>query len=258
MSTTLLIDADTLVYKVAHVSQREYQWPDCDAPSVALNDEADVVEAVDREISWACRTLDTSEVIVCLSCPTVEGWRRAILPAYKAQRNEGTRPHYFAFIREYLEKAYPTYRRDTLEADDIMGILSTSPSLVKGRKVIVSIDKDMETIPGFLFNPNKDTRKPRLVSEAQADYRHLFQTLVGDTTDNYKGCPGVGPVKATATLDAGGPATAWQRVVNAFVMRGLTEADALLQARVARICRHTDYDFKRKEVILWKPATTPV
>ena len=34
---------------------------------------------------------------------------------------------------------------------------------------------------------------------------------------------------------------------------GKTEEDALQMARVARICRFEDYDFKNNMVILWGP-----
>ena len=68
-------------------------------------------------------------------------------------------------------------------------------------------------------------------------------------------CPGVGPVKAEECLAEakiyGGPY--WSAVVATYENKGLTEEDALVQARVARICRADDYDFKNKEVRLWNP-----
>jgi hypothetical protein len=44
----------------------------------------------------------------------------------------------------------------------------------------------------------------------------------------------------------------WEAVVAAFEKAKLTEADALVQAQVARICRASDYDFKTKKVKLWQ------
>jgi DNA polymerase I len=38
------------------------------------------------------------------------------------------------------------------------------------------------------------------------------------------------------------------------VKEGLTEDDALLQARLARILRADEYDFKAKRPILWEPT----
>lgn len=136
----------------------------------------------------------------------------------------------------------------TVWHNGIMGILSTHPKLVPGKRIIVSEDKDLQTIPGWIWNPAKDA-KPRYISEEQADYFHLYQTLVGDTTDGYKGCPGIGKTKAPGILQEGG----WEAVRSAYARKGLTEEDALLQARVARICRASDYDFKKQEVILWNP-----
>jgi DNA polymerase-1 len=43
-------------------------------------------------------------------------------------------------------------------------------------------------------------------------------------------------------------------VVSLYAKAGLTEADALRQARLARILRWTDWDNKKKEPILWTPS----
>ena len=45
----------------------------------------------------------------------------------------------------------------------------------------------------------------------------------------------------------------WQSVIDAYKSKGYTEEDALRNARMARILRAEDYDFKNKEVKLWKP-----
>tara|TARA_R100000700_G_C3130555_1_gene115965 strand:- start:592 stop:885 length:294 start_codon:yes stop_codon:yes gene_type:complete len=95
-----------------------------------------------------------------------------------------------------------------------------------------------------------DTEVTETVTETLANYMHLYQTLVGDATDNYKGCPGVGPKKATEILEE----PTWDSVVKAFEKAGLTEEDALVQARVARILRADDYNFHKEEVILWQPT----
>jgi DNA polymerase-1 len=155
-------------------------------------------------------------------------------------------------------KQHDAYVRPLLEADDVMGILSTHPDLLPGEKVIVSVDKDMKTIPGLLFNPDKD-REPRRIEQHVADYWHLYQALMGDPTDGFPGCPGIGPKRAQKILMDGDDhrhfpvAEMWARVVATFAKRGLNEHYALTQARVARICRHTDYDFEKKEVKLWNP-----
>lgn len=276
MTTTLLIDSDILAYKFAAKAQRSYEF------GTAVDDMAEVIPKVDEWLEDLKAKLKADHFIICLSCPSDEGWRKLVLPSYKDNRSATVRPELLQPLKDYLELTYDSYRRPTLEADDIMGILSTDPTLVKGKKVIVSEDKDMQTIPGWLFNPEKD-KKPRLISEEQADYFHLYQTIVGDTTDGYTGCPGAGPEAAVKLLEAplrwtpyqhvfkrgprkdtaetrwtlGESCSRWEAIVGLYEKHGFTEEDALVQARVARICRTSDYDFKRKQVILWTPDSNP-
>ncbi len=270
MKTILLIDADILAFQHAAKTQRGYKWPDQEEKSLAIDDPEEACLAADSKVvDWMGR-LKADAAVICLSCPGPENFRKDIWPAYKENRDPATRPFHLATLKQYLEDNYPSYRRPRLEADDIMGILSTvgklPPSMVErlgagnwtnARRIIVSEDKDMQTIPGWLWNPAKD-KAPRLITEAQADYWHLYQTLVGDITDNYPGCPKVGPVKAKDALGTE-PAIRrqgmWEAVVNTYRLRGLTESDALVQARVARILRACDYDFTNKEPILWQPTS---
>lgn len=253
MKTTALIDADIVAYQLAATAQRAYKWPGQEAPSVALDEWADQPARIDAEVSKLRQAVKADEVVICLSCPTADNWRLDVLPSYKGNRDYSNRPGYLAAVKDYLAENYPSYRRPRLEADDIMGILSTDPGIVKGKKVIVSEDKDMKTIPGWLFNPRKD-RAPQLIGPDTADYMHLYQALVGDATDGYAGCPGIGPVKATNALAQLHPDKRWAALVAVYEKHGLTEAEALIQARVARICRASDYDFNKKEVILWTPS----
>lgn len=252
---TLLLDSDVIAYAAAAAHQKNRKW-DAETTSVTVGEQGDANKLAEKVIEEYRENLKATDVIVCLSCASADGFRRAIYPPYKAQRGE--KPLLLAGVKDWMRETYPCYERPTLEADDIMGILSTHPTLVPGKKIIVSIDKDMESIPGFLFNPQKD-RDYRCIAHRDANYRHMLQTLTGDATDNYPGCPGIGKVKAEKALLAPNgnpknPVEMWEAAVGLFLSKGLTEEDALLQARVARICRHTDYDFTRKEVILWTPS----
>ena len=249
-TTTLLFDADIIAYKFAVAGQTNIKFDEGD-PVVILENPEDVCSEVDEYIKHFMDYLSATDYIVCLSSSSASNFRKKFFPEYKANRSNIVRPVMLQAVREHLELNHPTYIRDTLEADDVMGILSTSTKLCRCKKIIVSEDKDMKTIPGWLFNPRKD-EQPRLISEEEADYWHLYQTLVGDTTDNYKGCPGIGEKKAERAL---ADSCTWQTVVDLFVAKGLTEDDALVQARLARILRASDYDFKKKEPILWLPPT---
>ena len=87
------------------------------------------------------------------------------------------------------------------------------------------------------------------ITKKQANYNFYYQILVGDATDNYKGAPTYGEVKTKKTLDR--KKNLWSIVKECYKKQGLTEEDALVQARLARILRNTDYDFKKKQPILW-------
>jgi len=120
--------------------------------------------------------------------------------------------------------------------------------------IIVSVDKDFKSIPCRLYNPDKPEEGIVEVTKDEADRYHLYQTLVGDASDNYKGCPSVGPVKALKILDScDSYEECWVKILDSFDKAGLSSKHALVQARLARILRDGDYDFESKKVKFWKP-----
>ena len=126
-----------------------------------------------------------------------------------------------------------------------MGIYAT----FEPGNIIVSPDKDMRQIPGKLYNLDETVE----VSEEEGMRWHLIQTLAGDQTDGYGGVPGIGVKRAIALLDKDG--YTWDTVVKAFKSKELDEDVALMNARLAKILTHTDYDAINKRVIPWFPAT---
>ena len=155
-------------------------------------------------------------------------------------------------MKKHLRNEWGAELTKELEADDLIGMRATSP--VSELDVIVSIDKDFKSIPCDLYNPDKSDLGIQKITEEEADYYFMFQTLVGDTTDNYRGCPGVGPVKADNILSGStGVKDMWEKILVAYDKAGLSSKHALVQARVARILRHGEYvDGKVK---LWKPPS---
>lgn len=245
--TVALIDADGLVYAAAAGAETDIEWEDnCytlvgDLDAAMLAFKEGLAEMLDKVAS----AIPIKKRILCLT-DSGHDFRRDIWPAYKAKR--GRKPLVYYRLRQWvIETQEPVYLRDHLEADDILGILATHPKLVPGKKVCVSIDKDLRQIPGLSFNSDKDD-EVREITPEQGAYEHLLQTLTGDQTDGYPGCPGIGPKRAGAVADGG-----WSAVVGAYEKAGLTETDALIQARVAKILTADLYDFKKKEPILWTP-----
>lgn len=243
---TALIDADVFAFKAASACEKAIEWEPGNWTYHASEEET--WDTCVRLIEQAADAVDAERIVIAMSDPLRVYWRHDLWPEYKAGRTAGKRPLLLMWCKEKLGEEYESFVRPQLEADDILGILSTNPKLIKGEKVIVSVDKDMLTVPGLFYHYDRDELIE--VSESEADYHHMYQTLVGDTTDGYPGCPGVGPKSVAKILKAG---YQWKDVVAAFEKRGLTEDDALIQARVARILRHGDYNYKHKHVVLWKP-----
>jgi len=244
MPLTALIDGDPLIYKAAIACETATKWDD-DVWSVAAN-ESEARSIIDTELTRIREELRATAVIVALSDSA--NFRKAILPTYKGNRKDVRKPLLLKPLRDYITNVYSVFVRPALEADDILGILGTHPTLVRGARVVVSIDKDLQSVPGETYNPDTGLRK--LITEEEADRFHLMQTLTGDRVDGYAGCPGCGPKKAAKYLSTG---ATWANVVKAYRWANLEEADALVQARVARILRHTDYDYENKRPILWTP-----
>jgi DNA polymerase-1 len=122
--------------------------------------------------------------------------------------------------------------------------------------VVVSIDKDMRSVPGLVYSPMKADEGIMEITESAADRAHFYQTLIGDPVDGYTGCPGVGPIKANKILDQCQHASLgaqWAFVEGAFMSRGMTPKYALTQARVARILRWSDWDATKRDLTLWSP-----
>lgn len=240
-----LLDGDIIAYRAACSGQEEDPFGQPGDMDYDPKKATDTASAIIR--SWI-KGAKAERAIVAFSGP--DCFRYHIYPKYKHTR-KGEKPALYAQVVSFIERSWKCIRKDHLEADDTIGILaSKDPS----KYVAVSIDKDFDTIPGRIFNPDKDAL-PRTIRPQMADRSWLMQALTGDTVDGYPGCPKVGPVNAKRILDGAGmklPAM-WAAVVEAFESKGLTEDDALVQARVARILRHTDFDFDTREIILWHP-----
>jgi DNA polymerase-1 len=243
-----LIDGDIVAYRAAAAAQEEDDWGDGQT-GLTVNTKAAIYNARSLIKTWSGK-INADEVVLCLSPRDGQTFRRSIAKLYKDER--GAKPSAYFRVIDVLEAEYKVMRFPRLEADDVMGILATSEKL-RGHAVVVSIDKDLRTVPGRLFNPLKDV-KPKVITPLEADRFWMTQTLTGDPIDGYKGCPGIGPKKAEKLL---APATSlaemWEAVRGEYLKRGLTEEDALTQARLARILRRDDYDKERHTIRLWHP-----
>ena len=236
----LLIDADFIVYKSCAAAETEIDWGD-DVIMVTSRF-SDAMQAVNREIEKIKTKFmwDIPEVILFFSDSI--NFRKKILPDYKGHRNRKKPCGYKRVINE-LKNKHKVIVMPTLEADDAMGIYATK----NPGSTICSPDKDMRQIPGNLYNMEDFT----LIEPNDGAKWHLVQSCSGDQTDGYSGCPGIGIKRATTIFENKG--YSWKTVVEIFEEKGLTEEDALLNARLARILTSKDYDFTNRKPIPWTP-----
>ena len=237
----LLIDCDFIVYKCCAAAETEMDFGD--DVILVTSKFSEAYKCVQRDIEKIKREFPFYEEII-LFFTSPNNFRKKILPEYKGHRNR-KKPCGFKRVINQLKKDYKVIVKDTLEADDTMGIYATKyPG-----NIIVSPDKDMKQIPGKLYNFDETID----ITPEEGARWHLIQSMAGDNTDGYSGVPGIGIKRAEKIFSEKG--YTWQAVVETFEEKGMTEADALINARLARILTINDYDEAKKEPILWTAPT---
>jgi len=261
-----LIDGDLAIYRATVAAQTTIDTGD----GLGVTDIVDpdqAARAAFRTIKDWTKRAGCSSAIVCLS--SGDNFRKKIFPAYKANRTS-EKPAAYQYAIEQIASEYKLYREPGLEADDLMGIAGTSEA---GQFVIVSTDKDMRTIPGIVFNPDKDKR-PRPVRLALADHNWMAQTMMGDTVDGYGGIPMVGETIARDILTRphrlnaipnkknksgfswkkGDPCSLWESMCDYAEKGGMSVDELIVQAQVSRILRNGEFDQAARVVKLWTPT----
>lgn len=263
MTRQLLIDADFTLFQACSAVERESVFTNEAGAAVHVlhAEKAEATNNFLRLVDGYMRDLKGNEAVLVFSGPN--NFRKELWDGYKAHRKATRKPLcYWSIIADLrADPKYPVLSEDCLEGDDYIGILATRPSSVD--RVVVSDDKDMQTLPNV-----KLFRQGELITTTveSADEFWLYQTLMGDATDGYKGCPGIGAVAAKKVMEK--PGDPWANVIAAYTDAYRKDKDpdkpkwlgmgpedlALLNARLARILRHTDWDSKLRRPILWEPA----
>ena len=174
-----LIDGDIIVYSCA--------W----ATDKASNKSAALAAIRDMLLNMR-ETLSLTDATIYLSGK--DNFRKKIAKSYKANRKDRVPPQYLEQCFQYITEIWGAEWVDGIEADDALGIAATEDP----HKIIITIDKDLDQIPGWKYNWRK--YKTYNVTPEQGVRAFWTQMLVGDTADNIKGVKGIGPVKAGKIL----------------------------------------------------------
>ena len=235
----LLIDCDYIVYKCCAATETEIDFGE--DLIVVTSNFTEAYNNVKKDIQRVKDEFMCNDVILFFTSPN--NFRKKILPEYKGHRQR-KKPCGFKRVINSLKINYKVIVKDTLEADDAMGIYATKyPG-----NLLVSPDKDMRQIPGELY----DFKERVTITPEEGARWHLIQTMAGDNTDGYSGVPGIGVKKAEKIFEEKG--YTWKAVVETFEEKNMTEKDALVNAQLARILTTNDYDHEKKEPILWTPT----
>ncbi len=122
--------------------------------------------------------------------------RVATIQPYKGNRDPSKRPRYYDEMRQYLVDYWGAEVVDGMETDDKCVIEQWKH---RDRSTCLAhIDKDLDQCPGHHFNFVK--KEFYYVNLEEANKKFWTQVLTGDTTDNIRGIPKVGPKTAEKIL----------------------------------------------------------
>ena len=243
---TLLIDADWLIYSSCCAAEQDTRWNEWQHQ--LTSDVRDCMNIFESRLDvFKNIAEDKHDVVMCFtSYPT---FRHEIFPEYKMNRIGKRHPLALKHTIDIIKQEYECVSYPNLEGDDVLGLLATNGQYKN--PIIVSVDKDMKTIPCKLIREDEILH----ITEKKAD-RHWFEmSLAGDSGDNIYGIKGMGMVTASKTL-ANTPDTRdalWSKVQETYTKKGYSIADAILNARLTRILREGDYNYSTGEVKLWQP-----
>jgi 5'-3' exonuclease len=172
-----LIDADSLLY---------YEM---DKPTLE-----EAIYGIDERIGtmlYECNTSQFAGFLTDGKC-----FRYKVTADYKGNRKGRPKPPTFYALREYLKQHYGFWGVPALEADDLVSYYSYTD---KRSTIICSPDKDvLYQCVGMHYNYQKAHFLHTSPDEA---LKFLWkQVLMGDSTDNIQGIPGVGDKTSTNWL----------------------------------------------------------
>lgn len=247
-----LIDADILLYEIGFAAQQKTE------EGLILKSVEEVNEMVDERIKEICAAVYATAPPK-LFITGKGNFRHAVAKSreYKGNRKQ-IKPHYYSYIKAYLQAQWGAVVVDGMEADDALCIEQTR-SLLERNTIICSRDKDLKQCPGFHYTwecgrqgswgpawvediGSLVLRGPKKLTGTGSLFFYS-QLLTGDSTDTYDGLQGCGPIRAFNILDgASSEREMYERVLAAYKAKYGEEAEERLyeQAQLAWMIREVD------------------
>lgn len=235
----LAIDANNIAHRVFHTKTGTLTTKDGKPSGVVMG----VLKSIKGYVE---KFPETSKVIMCWDGGRSQ-WRKDLYPDYKAQRDYGSQDEEKKKMydglwmqMEELHKFLPSIGVDSIkiqyqEADDVIASIARCNQSDK-HVMIVSSDKDMLQLVDdnvSMYSPygDKITTPLNFFDETGVDRAAYigYRALVGDTSDNIKGIPGIGDKTAKNLMDKYG------HINNILNAQGADKKALLKSKRTAKI-----------------------
>lgn len=261
---TALVDADILVYHCGFSADSQVLREFKDKNPGAGKDSTDAWIAEQDYVNFALsntktllvkwQTIFHKDLKLFLTGTGNFRDRMATIQPYKGNRMDSHKPKYYRDITDYLMDFWGAELINGREADDALGCEQWDVwKDGHDSTVIISIDKDLDNIPGYHYNWRKEDLYYADLDEA--DRKFWKQAVTGDTTDNIRGIPGCGPVFAEKLLaDKAGWVDYHEAVLQAYKSKGHSEEDFYENASLAWIQRVKDLNFDDRPYIIKQDA----
>lgn len=167
----------------------------------------------------------------------------ATIQPYKGNRTQ-PKPPFLPDVRQYMVEVWRATVVDGMEADDrvVMEYLKDPEN-----RCIVSIDKDLDQVPGWHYNYRKDLLYE--VGEVEASRNFWTQVLMGDVTDHIRGLVGVGPKTAGKILRDVPISRLGAVVRHEYKERGYTEEYLHETCKLLYLLRHEGDSWETSDLI---------
>lgn len=185
-----IVDADLITYRCGFAAEKKRKEVLDDGSIEHIRDVEPLNNAlhnVDTVIDHMAKQFDSLEFYLSGSDNFRE--KIATVQPYKGNRSPFGKPVHYKQIRKYLREKYGATVVNGMEADDAIGIRATGDD--NANCCVITVDKDLDMIPGNHYNWVKDIRYT--INGTEATRNFYKQILTGDRVDNVPGIYGIGP-----------------------------------------------------------------
>lgn len=170
--TTLELDADSIVYKVAFSAEGMEETEDF------------ALQLLDLELKEIITKSTCDKCNIYLG--TYSNFRKSLatIAEYKGNRKKAKRPEYYSLLRKHLVEKHKAILVKDQEAEDAVGIAAYKHKSFDDF-VIGAVDKDLDMLAGYRYNYNK--KDLYFIDPVSALRSFYVQVVTGDSTDNIPG-----------------------------------------------------------------------